>query len=251
MIRRKGFTLIELLVVIAVIGLLVSILLPSLSRAMDQAKLVKCSANLHHIGKAAYLYAADNRSYVMRDSSVNQKRPGHELWAAMYAPYLGGQEVTPYERHWDEAYLTDLLDGMDVYRCPKVDDPEYKLHYLINGLDFDEYVSSGGNRWTYGPAFRTDWLPTPSQLLYITEGNFDVLKPDRQLYAYDIFSKGHVTFNQNGQANNKPRMIHAEDMRHRGQTTIVFFDGHAEPRELTPEDLPFRLFNPLHEEYND
>ncbi len=58
---RAGFTLIELLVVVAVIAILISILLPSLSAAREQAKKAKCLANLSQFGRGFFTYATDNR----------------------------------------------------------------------------------------------------------------------------------------------------------------------------------------------
>ncbi len=59
--RRKGFTLIELLVVIAIIGLLVSILVPSINQAQKAAKRAACAVNLSGIGKAIAMYQAANK----------------------------------------------------------------------------------------------------------------------------------------------------------------------------------------------
>jgi prepilin-type N-terminal cleavage/methylation domain-containing protein/prepilin-type processing-associated H-X9-DG protein len=55
-----GFTLVELLVVISIIALLLALLLPSLSKAKGQARVVVCANNLHAIGLGWAYYWQDN-----------------------------------------------------------------------------------------------------------------------------------------------------------------------------------------------
>jgi prepilin-type N-terminal cleavage/methylation domain-containing protein/prepilin-type processing-associated H-X9-DG protein len=56
-----GFTLVELLVVIAILAVLIALLLPTLSKARDEAKKAACLSNLHSLGHALVMYANANR----------------------------------------------------------------------------------------------------------------------------------------------------------------------------------------------
>jgi len=60
----RAFTLVELLVVISIIALLIAILLPSLGKAREQARTVKCLANLHAYIIATNTYASEHDGYL-------------------------------------------------------------------------------------------------------------------------------------------------------------------------------------------
>jgi len=76
--QNKGFTLIELLVVIAIIGILASMLLPSLARAKTKANRMKCTNNLKNIGAAAVGFAGDNVERLPWQFTPSQQR-GHSF----------------------------------------------------------------------------------------------------------------------------------------------------------------------------
>ena len=73
--RDKAFTLIELLVVIAIIAILVSILMPSLSKAKEIARRSSCALQMRTIGLASLMFATD------RDSFLPVVFPGPGVWA--------------------------------------------------------------------------------------------------------------------------------------------------------------------------
>lgn len=84
----KAFTLIELLVVVAIIGLLVSILMPSLAKARELARSAVCKSNLHSIGAGLVLYQTQNDDCVVPSYNMTGVTGGATVPLDGWAPIL-------------------------------------------------------------------------------------------------------------------------------------------------------------------
>jgi prepilin-type N-terminal cleavage/methylation domain-containing protein/prepilin-type processing-associated H-X9-DG protein len=107
---RHGFTLVELLVVIGIIALLISILLPSLSKAREQANGIKCGSNLKQIGNALQMYMNQNKGFAAR--FVNKGK-----WQDPINPAI---QIDPYhvDAYWGVIYAHAGGLTKEVFNCP-------------------------------------------------------------------------------------------------------------------------------------
>lgn len=104
--QRVGFTLIELLVVISIISILISILLPALSKARASAHRIQCMANQRQIGVIVTTYATD---YHDNYPSVQRSSSPSTFWYTGIAPYI--------KSSLHPSFLVDF-DKVPLLRCP-------------------------------------------------------------------------------------------------------------------------------------
>jgi prepilin-type N-terminal cleavage/methylation domain-containing protein/prepilin-type processing-associated H-X9-DG protein len=72
---RRAFTLVEVLVAIGIVGVLVSLLLPTLSKARDAARTVKCLSNLRQLALANTMYVSQYNGWAVPGAIGNMHGP--------------------------------------------------------------------------------------------------------------------------------------------------------------------------------
>ena len=194
--ERRGFTLVELLVVIGIIALLVSILLPALNKAREDAKRVRCLSNERQLVMAWQMYASDNKGHFCGSNTPSfQSPPDNKGW--WYWAGAGNTLDCLYN-----GKLWPYLKNYDVYKCPN-DRVMYTHTYSINGYlageDPDRIFTTGQIQKSY------------ATFVFIEE-------LDPRGYEINSFMVNHYP---NQSWNDEPGNMH------NGAGIISFADGHA------------------------
>ncbi|MBN1553552.1 MAG: type II secretion system protein [Phycisphaerae bacterium] len=206
-ITPTAFTLIELLVVISIIALLVSILLPSLSRAKRLAKKTICQVLHKGYGLATEMYAIDNDG-VMMDSYKH-------LDPDVGIPNYWGSKKLPEEvARCPEDESTEAMGRLGMF--PQYDDLPVSIGCNENMLSCSARMTRNGpmafwvNRDDISgqPAklmVWADWQNNPASAL----SDYAVVKPAQS-------EMGTLCFR------------HLDNV-----STAVFLDGHVGPMQVT------------------
>lgn len=189
---NRGFTLIELLVVIGIIGILVSMLMPSLIRAKQKANSIKCVNDIRQLAFSASMYSGDhNDEYPRRRHFTNS-------WIFALQPYFKDEKIL---------------------KCP-ADNFFEGRSYLINGwndywqatLPPDEYKAV--MEWRYDHGMKQEKVPLPSDTILFGE---------KRRGSYHV----HMDFGQDA-GNDKQEVnhnMHRSGGPKSGGSNFAFVDG--------------------------
>ncbi|MCM8531654.1 MAG: DUF1559 domain-containing protein [Lentisphaeraceae bacterium] len=169
--KNKRFTLIELLVAIAIIGILLSLLLPSLKNARQAAMVAVCTSNQKQIGVGIFAYSSSNNGAWLYSPQVGVNSLGNSLPA--------GSKL-PAEVMWSE-----VGESIDLFTCPIDPAPQnfsfwsfstrqyFKGEDAVHSYMFNEWAAWLKARFKR-EIFRLTELDDPSKWPQVTDGAFAV-----------------------------------------------------------------------------
>jgi prepilin-type N-terminal cleavage/methylation domain-containing protein/prepilin-type processing-associated H-X9-DG protein len=215
--HKRGFTLIELLVVIAVIAILMGILMPVLGKAREQARTLRCRANLRQYGLALRMYLDENKN----------KFPVAWSWLKSKTSGYVQKGETPDGVFWP------YVKALDVHMCPRfamlAKNTEWRntaVSYVMNS-----YVGAGGAIWSSwlgagvtGVTKDTE-VYNPSRVIVFTEENPWAIPG----YSIAPFNDTHFTVgNKARQIDNYATFHNTTGNLDKGGANLNFVDGHTE-----------------------
>jgi len=217
--QKKGFTLVELLIVIAVIAVLMSILLPALQRAREQAKRSVCFGNLKGMQFAWILYANDNDDMIVNgDGGHNHGNPFQRAWVGKcwHDNYGSGAQLPVPDQinAIKNGGLWDYCKELDLYSCPTGYPGEMLTYTVIDSMN--AYPQPGNPRGR-GPTDVIDRL--------INKKRAKIRSAQLRIVFLD---EGWVT--PDSYAVHQPRAEWWDDplVRHGDGMPVSFVDGHTE-----------------------
>lgn len=188
-----GFTLIEVLVVLAIIGLLVAILLPSLSKARAIARATVCLSNLKQFGSAEMAYGAENNGYMARGGDANAQH-----WIKLLPRQFGDRRIY---KNVNEVPVEEF----EIFRCPErsLTSPTPFVDYVVNAVKADIAPCMWDRPYAeieaQGPTPLNDWK-SPARVIVIGDAALEKGKGDQP----DATTADHLT---------EARVKHGEVMR--------------------------------------
>jgi prepilin-type N-terminal cleavage/methylation domain-containing protein len=177
MLQKRKFTLLELLIVVAILGVLFSILLPSLRNSKRASQKAVCLAQLSQFQRASMLYTSENSGYFPGYITPHDGQQGRN-WIGKKGS-RGNWPIDITERPVNK-YLGLTVDGTEAEqcKCPFNDDDLDVYHKVGSSYSANEY-----RHWQGIGGLNLAIINQPSKVIFASEfGGMGFLSGENQQY---------------------------------------------------------------------
>jgi prepilin-type processing-associated H-X9-DG protein len=217
----------------AVLGILVALLLPSLSKGKAAAQRAKCVSNLHQIGIAAHMYWDDNSGICFRYGGTSTNG-GMLYWFGWLGPGAEGQR--PFDAA--QGMLYPYLKARGVEVCPSLNN--YMAQFKAKaeggsyGYGYNLHLSNQGQ-----PPLKISTLLRPTRTtVFADAAQVNVFQPPASHTNPMLEEWYYVSSSTNFSAPNYSPNGH---FRHSQRANVVFADAHVAQERFVPGSLDPRL----------
>lgn len=231
-LQLKFFTFLELMIIISILGILISLLLPSLRKAKEASHRAVCLSNQAQLYRTTSLFSQDNNMKIprgaMNDGGTTYETSAFTIYRLL--KYNGiSDEVSEIGIDNHNEYDA-IFQKYTFHQCPSFSN-DYSLTYVVNSMNFEKAADDEVKEMHHAPSKGFDFFLSPDNpnktFLFGELNSSSASIAPGTFTNHNIWKYEDLPYNEFGAIQLGGRMLGTESPEHQSKGIVMFFDGHG------------------------